>query len=575
VIASTRRIRTAILALGVASTPAVAQTPLSTSLIAQAPSRDSIDARRRALRAQIKFEQVRRFNLPLRYTGAGQACDARIGRFCQWNEEDPNPPKEPNPIRDARETLLRTLDTAAARSPADDWIAGQRIRYLLEAGRDSAAVRAADACAGTPWWCDALRGLALHEAGANAASDSAFGSALRAMPKRERCRWTDMTVLLDETQRKRYGKVGCGRREALAARLWWLADPFLAVPGNDRQTEHYARHVMSRILDGTRAGYDVRWGDDLRELVVRYGWSRYWTVSPGPGIEARQGTISGHEASPNYHFFPASLKIDSATSIGDSTWNLRDQYSAERYSPRMASIVGELTPQLALFRRGDSVQIVAAYDVSRDTVFAGGTVQSALVLARDERDQPLISELTLPRGWHSVTVDAAPRVLSIETWSPDKKRGARLRQGLWIPRRAPNSIAVSDILLFDASPDATELASILPHTLGSLAVAGDRKLGLYWEAYGLARPDSALPVSLTLTRITEGALRKLAEAIGLGKRSSPLSIAWRETPSLGGIATRSVVLDLSLIPRGRYKLKLELTPSGSPPVTSTRTIEIR
>ena len=173
-----------------------------------------------------------------------------------------------------------------------------------------------------------------------------------------------------------------------------------------------------------------------------------------------------------------------------------------------------------------------------------------------------------------MTVDATPRVLSLETWSPEKKRGARLRQGVWLPRRGPNSIAVSDILLFDASPDAADLTSILPHTLGSLTVGTDRKLGLYWEAYGLARPDSALPVSLTLTRV-EGALRRLAEAIGLGKRSSPLSIAWRETPSMGGVASRSVVLDLSLIPRGRYKLKLELTPSGSPPVTSTRTIEIK
>ena len=574
-IASKRNIGTAVLALCLASPAALAQAPtLSTSLTGQTPSRDSAEARRRALRAQTRFEQVRRYNLPQRYTEASQVCDARIGRFCQWNEEDPNPPKEPNPIREAREVLIKTLDAESARSPGDDWIAGQRIRYLLEAGHDSAAIRAADECGGTPWWCDALRGLALHEAGANAASDSAFGKALAEMPERERCRWTDISVLLDDRQRKRYGKVGCGRREALAARLWWLADPFLAVPGNDRQSEHYARHAMSRILDGTRAGYDTKWGDDLRELVVRYGWSRYWTVSPGSSLDTRQGTISGHEASPNYHFFPASLKIDSAVSIGDSTWSLRDRYSPERYAPGMARLVSELEPQIALFRRGDSVQVVAAYDVSRDTAFAGATVQSALVLARDERDQPLVSELKLSRGSHSVIVDAAPRVLSVETWSPDKKRGARLRRGLWLPRRAPNTIAVSDILLFEASPDVSDLASILPHALGTPTVAGDRKLGIYWEAYGLARPDSALPVSLTLTRM-EGGLRRLAEAIGLGKRSSPLSIAWRETPSMGGIATRSVVLDLSLIPRGRYKLKLELTPNGSPPVTAARMIEIR
>jgi hypothetical protein len=523
----------------------------------------------------MRFEQVRRFNLPLRFTGAGNVCDARIGRFCQWNDEDPSTPKEPGPIRETRDILLVALDSAAGRSPADDWIAGQRIRYLVEAGRDTAALKAAQQCAGNGWWCDALRGLALHEIGDDAASDSAFRSALRGMPDSERCRWTDLSILLDDAQRKRYGKVGCGKRDALAARLWWLADPFLAIPGNDRQTEHYARQTMSMILDGTRAGYGIRWGDDLRQLLVRYGWSRFWTRSPGPGSDPYEGPISGHEAAPNYHFFPESLKIDSVTDIGESTWNLHNQYSAERYSPRITPAFADLVPQIAFFRRGDSVQVVAVYDVSSDTAFVGSDVHSALVLVRDERDQPLISQSTFARGWHSLTVDTAPRVLGLEAWNPEKKKGARLRRGALLTPRNPNSVAVSDILLFDAvAPEASGLPSILPHALGSLTVEGSRKLGLYWEMYGLARPDSALPVSLMLTRFDEGVLRKLAQSIGLGARSTPLSISWRETPALGAIATRSVVLDLSLIPRGHYRLKLELTPAGSPPVSTTRIIDI-
>lgn len=555
------------LALALAAAPAAA--------LPQTPRRDSVDAKRVALRAQNRFELVRRYNLPTGYTGGGQVCDARVGRFCQWNDDDPPPPKEPNAIRQARDRLIATLDSAAARSPADDWIAGQRIRYLLEAGRDTAAVRAAESCAGTAWWCDALRGLALHEVGANAASDSAFHKALSAMPAGERCRWTDMSMLLDDAQRKRFGKVGCGRRDAVAARLWWLSDPLLAVPGNDRESEHYSRQMMSLILAGTPAGYNTRWGDDLRELVVRYGWSRYWTQSPGPTSSPHEGPISGHEASPNYHFLPETVKIDSVSDIGDSTWNLRNQRSAERYSPRMATILGNLAPQIALFRRGDSVQVVAVYDVSQDTLLSGEAIHSALVLARDERDQPLISELAIPRGWHSLTVDAAPRLLSLETWNTEKKRAARLRRGVSLAPRKPNSVSVSDILLFDAgSPEASGLAAILPRALGSLTIDRSSKLGLYWETYGLSKPDSALPVSLTLSRITEGALRRLAEAIGLGKRTAPLSIAWNETPPLGGVATRSVVLDLSLIPRGRYRLKLELTPGGSRPVTATRVIEI-
>lgn len=541
----------------------------------QTPKRDSIDAKRLALRAQNRFEMIRRYNLPLRYVGAGVVCDARVGRFCQWNEEDGPAPKEPDPIRKARDRLLVTLDSAAARSPADDWIAGQRIRYLLEAGRDSAAVKAAEACAGSAWWCDALRGLALHEVGANAESDSAFQKALSAMPAGERCRWTDISMLLDDAQRKRFGKIGCGRSEAVAARLWWLSDPFLALPGNERETEHYARHTMSLILSGTPAGYNTRWGDDLRELVVRYGWSRYWTMSPGPASNPREGSISGHEASPNYHFFPETAKIDSLSDIDDQAWNLRLQYSSERYAPRLASVVGELAPQIALFRRGDSVQVVAAYDVSKDTLLAGDSVHSALVLARDEHDQPVMSQLTVPRGWHSIVVDAAPHLLSLEAWNSGKKHAARTRRGVLMAPRNPNAVSVSDILLFDAaSTEASDLTAILPRALGSLSVERNKKLGLYWETYGLAKPDSALPVSLTLSRISEGRLRKLAEAIGLGKKMAPLSIAWNETPTLGGVATRSVVLDLSLIARGRYRLKLELTPRGSPPVTATRIIEI-
>jgi hypothetical protein len=523
---------------------------------------------------QTWFERVRRANLPVKFSGGAYPCDARVGRFCQWNDREEKVPKEPKPISEARDMLLRALDSAAQRAPADDWIAGQRIRYLVEAGRDSEAVRVAESCTGTKWWCEALKGLAYHEAGDYATSDSVFHEALHVMPDAERCRWTDLSYLLDDSQRKRFGKVGCGRNEALANRLWWLADPFLALPGNDRETEHYSRHVMARILDGTRAGYSVVWGDDLRELVVRYGWSRYWSRAPGNAYDPFGGAVSGHEATPNYHFFPASTKIDSLTDISESTWDFNDQLSVERYSPRVAAEFGELSAQLALFRRGDSVQVVAAYDLTPDSLFDGNAIHAALVLQRNEHEPPNISEAPSQRGWFSITMNSTPRVLSLEAWNPAKKHGGRIRRSIGLSPLPTGAVAVSDVLLFDASVgDASDLKTILPYALGTTSIAGPKKLGLYWETYGLARPDSALPVSLTLSRVSTG-LRKLVESIGLGKQSTPMSIAWHETPALGGIATRSVVLDLSLIPRGRYRLKLELTPKVGPPVTSSRIIEI-
>ena len=81
--------------------------------------------------------------------------------------------------------------------------------------------------------------------------------------------------------------------------------------------------------------------------------------------------------------------------------------------------------------------------------------------------------------------------------------------------------------------------------------------------------------SRSLRRHAAASLRRIAQSVGLGRRASPISIAWRESPSAGGIATRSVVLDLSLIPRGKYVLKLEAAPRGQGGATSSRVLDIR
>lgn len=537
--------------------------------------RDSADARRRATRAQILFEQIRRLHLPRQYSTAPEVCDARIGRFCQWNDEVSHRPEEPKKITSARRDLLAALENAASRSSTDGWITGQRIRYLLEAGDDSTAVEVALGCAATDWWCDALRGLALHEA-ESAAADSAFDRALAAMPEKERCRWTDISPLLDGAQRKKYRRVGCGAREEIAARIWWLADPFLTIPGNDRRTEHYARHTMSRILDGTRAGYDARWDDDLRELVVRYGWARYWTRPPGS--DPSSGSVSGHEAVPSYHFLPVTASMDSIPALKGDVWNLRMQRAVERYLPTRVDQFRELDAQVALFRRRDSVMVVAAYDVSADTAFAPGPVTSMAVLQRDETDQELFpaTQLLAERGAHVEMMSGAPHLLSVETFNVGKRRAGRTRRVVSLPAIAPGTVAMSDVLLFDPpASEVTDLSQALPNAFGSLTVPAGKKLGLYWEMYGIARADSAMPVSLTLKRVTQGSLRRLAESIGLTQRSSPLTIAWRETEFIGPVAVRSVVLDLALIPRGRYVLRVEVKPPSGVPVGSSRTIEIR
>lgn len=101
------------------------------------------------------------------------------------------------------------------------------------------------------------------------------------------------------------------------------------------------------------------------------------------------------------------------------------------------------------------------------------------------------------------------------------------------------------------------------------------KTGFYWEIYGLAVADSVLPVSLTLTPAGQSVIRRIGESIGLARRITPLNIAWRDSPAMGGVSSRSVVLDLSLVPRGKYVLRVEARPDGKPQVGSSRAIELQ
>lgn len=537
-------------------------------------SADVAAAHRKAVRAQSDFELYRRQSLPVRETDSGQhECDARIGRFCQWNSvDDTIPPAEPRGIRRARAALVRNLDGLAVRAPNDGWITGQRVRYLLESNNDSAAIGVARSCTAQEWWCAALLGLTLHENGQGLAADSAFAHALATMPADERCKWTDMSLVLNPAQKKRFGKVGCGQNEDVAARLWWLSDPFLAIPGNERQAEHFARHTMALILQPTKIVYNLRWADDLREMVVRYGWARYWTRGPGSVLDTYGGAVSGHEATPNYHFVPASWRVDSLPAI---TFDLDQQRSAERYAPEIASRFKELDPQIAAFRRGDSVEVVAAFDVTNDRDLDSAGVSSSLVLAADEKTPPAVVSMSGPKGALSLRTEARPQLLSLEIVRPDVRRAGWKRAGIWLAPKAAGALALSDVLMFEpGTSEVRELSQALPTALGS-NVASRAKLGIYWEVYGLAKADSALPMSLTFTRIDQGPLQRLGQAIGVTPRINPLSISWRENPTLGSITTRSVVLDLSLIPHGKYSLHVEATPSGQSPASTTRVVEIR
>ena len=125
---------------------------------------DSASMLNRARADQAAFERTRRAHLRAVFGGSSDHCDERIGDHC-FTYGDPNdvwtPPPEPDEMRAARDSLIAVLSVAARLMPANHWLAGQRVRYLVEAQAGSSArAAAADCRPGGAWWCEALAGYA-------------------------------------------------------------------------------------------------------------------------------------------------------------------------------------------------------------------------------------------------------------------------------------------------------------------------------------------------------------------------------------------------------------------------------
>jgi len=547
-------------------------------LLQTAPS-DSLVLLRHARRAQAEFERIRALQLPVGPGSPTGECDERIGRFCYWHDASPDSlPAEPAAVGRGRERLLRVLDSAARAIPGDEWVAGQRVRYLVEAGRMAEANAAARDCRAVRWWCEALEGFAHHAAGDFPGADSAYRLALIDMPADERCRWIDLSALLEEPLSRRYRRLGCGDRAALEARIWWLAQPLWARSANDRRTEHFARRTMARLLRHAGSPYGSLSGEDLTELIVRYGWPEAWVQAVRGASIGSERSVVGHEREPAYHFFPDAAQVDGATTHHAADERLTDPRPRERYAPAYAETFTTAEPAFALFRRGESTLVVAAYDLTRDSLFRDATLEAVLVLARDERTSSHMARRA-GAGSTGVLVAAAPwrpAVLSLELLAAPERRAARARSGAPAEASTEGDVTVSDLLLFDP-PDSlpSELDAVLPHVRGPAAVPRGSRIGLYWEAYGLAAEGEPLATAVSVMPERIGWLRRAAESVGLVSQSRLVRLEWTEQGKpRGGIAARALVVDVSPLAPGRYRIEVAVTAAGRSPAGASRAIRI-
>jgi hypothetical protein len=556
----------------------LAQTRLQqTSLGNSQAVADSAEISHRARNRQAEFERRRRQMLPRFSVGTADHC-LIVGRFCEWhpNFDDDDVPDEGKGIRRARSELLRDLEKANTAVPGDDWIVGQRVRYLLEA-HDTSAIGVARSCRATRWWCDALLGLALHVNGSYASADSAFSVALDEMPLLKRCYWTNLSPLLDDDIRGTYHKMTCAEREAADARIWWVSDPLYMVPGNERRTEHFSRVVHTALEKDAANTYGSTWGGDLAELILRFGWAEKWTQEPPASMyfDAKPA-ITGHEPEPGFHFFLTQRPPDNLAEIVDSLFDIHQFPPREQYAPAYAKAFEHIDAQVARFRRGDSTTVVAAYDVTQDTIFSRHRFAAALVAMGNEAAIPSMDRIAEApiKGVVSVSTPWKSQLIGVELLADDSAGAARWRSGFAEVPLDSGQISVSDLLFVDGAPSLpATLEEAIPRAHGGSVFARNKPIGLFWEIYGKTASDSTVPVSLTITRVDEGFLRRAFRALRIAPKIAPLNIRWQENGAAGVLSPRSVLLDLSLVPAGKYAVKLE-AGTGSTASTS-RIIEVK
>ena len=516
-------------------------------------------------------------------------CDERVGRFCYWYEEDsPDPPTEPDQIREARDRLIEQIDSTGREFPNDRWVSGQRIRYLTEAGRYDDAVRAAQACTSREWWCYALRGFAYHVAGRFEEADSSYEGAIRLMSQAERCAWRDMKLLLDDDRLKWYREQNCNGRLPVEQRVWWLSRPMLSGKGNDARTEYYSRLMMAHFVEDAPSAYVMGFDFDERELTLRYGWPIAWTRQPAGNLLSGGGEpgLVGHERTPAHPFLPVRGVLENPASSDSAGWRSKGIPPVRaRYSPVYAKRLLPLEHQSALFRRGDSALVLAAWSVAKDSELSAAVdahdLTAAMVLTRGEEKDAVVVRSESPQrtGTFMARSTWGSMLMSIEVGAAKRHTLSRARYGVRRTDESSSRIQVSDIVLYepyDSTPTSAE--DVLSHMRTSDRIAVGSRVGIFWEAYNTDPTGEGIEVNITVAPENKagggGWLTRGLRALRRVKEAQPVSVGLRDVSARGSpVTARAVEVDLSTLTPGRYLLQLELN-AGPNVVRVERTISI-
>ncbi len=530
------------------------------------------------------------------------------------------------PVRGARQSLLAMFDSAAALLPSNDWIAGQRVRLAVDQRDLDRALRVADECQATRWWCIALAGYVVAARGNVVVAESIFVASMAAMHPAQRCAWTDLGELIDLEDRPSYARVSCAARDSVNTRLWWLADPLYIEPGNERRVEQYVRNVLVALhgaLDRDER-YDWRVGagaNPLERVVTRYGWPAYaWWGGPR-NEQGHSDYLASHNTALNetyttfeysfgrIHAFPAwravgdplharasDWQVSAPDSIDAGTWWTREHFAPHKPLEQLPD------GQQAFFRRRNSVIFATAHDLDRLRFnrAAGDPIKATLVAtdrpgsfseiahAGGRAGQPLILRADLPSKSTLVSVE-------FPAGNQETFAGGRVRFAITPPppllALKKGEYAISDPVILLAPPNDDlspgDIDAALARMAGSTRAPNAGRMGVYWETYGFSRTDS-VNVAVWIERYTpQGIVRGLGIVLGIATdMNTPVAITWSEPNQQRSVSSiqdggtvpilgRGLTLDVSQLVPGDYWLDVAIGKRGMQPVRGRRGFSIR
>jgi hypothetical protein len=543
---------------------------------------DSTTALAAALAAQREFERVRLQFMLFGSAGSG-SCNEIIGRFCYTfgdrSGKSLPPPTEMESVKRARAALIHTLDSLVSISAPGDWLTATLVRYRLEAGEGEIALRQLRDCQATTWWCSALRGMLHHAAARHELAQSSFDEARLLMDLYTRCEWDNIGWLLSTQAAREYDELLCEDQLRVAHTAWWLAQPLYSQRGNHRRSEHDVRRVMQRLSQTGMNPTWLRWGDDMSEIVVRFGWPDYWRRYWNPMNDPAGSSprISQFTMEPSYHFIPDWRALLEPWSATEADWNLLPQDSREEYGPD-SMVFGSMASQSARFLRGDSLLVLSRVSVANDSVLSTAQASDAgIALSAGPDEEPLLFFAPASPPEFTLRAKVANRnwMASVEMFN-GSGHAARVRFAAPAITRDANGLAISDIMVFSGdTPDDPSAESLLAEMLPALALQKGGNIGIYWETYGLSRED-VVEVEVGAIPDRRGFFDRIGQALRLVERSGSMAVRWTE----GGSPSRSLVarvvqLNLSNLRDGWYTLRLSVRVNGGVPLTAIRRMEIK